>query len=144
MASKFQEGVEVMIKKSSQYHLTGDETNPIGIKGKITRNDGSRDHNVYVKWDNGRTNVYNEHDLKIIKAPKVIDTALLAELFYKDGMNDVLEVDTECKGEVYFRTGEGEGEEFESEGPVVMLNRKQVKAVVKQLKAWLDNNATKA
>lgn len=138
MTSKFQEGVKVQIKKSSTYHKAGDSSNPIGIKGKVTRNDGTSDHNVYVKWDNGSTNVYNERDLKIIVE---IDTSMIAEIFYKDEGDDVLEVDTESTQEVFFRVGQGEGEDFEVQEATIMLNRKQVKKLRKQLKAWLDKNA---
>jgi hypothetical protein len=136
MASKFQEGVVVQIKKSSTYHKPDDSSNPIGIKGKVTRNDGTSDHNVYVSWDNGSSNVYNEHDLKIITE---VDENLLKEMYYKDECDDVLEVDTECSGQVYVRTGEGDNsDDFVNEGKTVMLNRKQVKKIRKQLKAWLD------
>jgi len=140
MAKQFKVGDKVQIKKSSQYYGDGDSSNPININGRVTCNSGSSDHNISVDWDNGSSNVYNEHDLKVIKELN-IDTSLIDEIYYKDAGDDVLEVDTEISQEVFFRLGQGEGSEFESQEVTVMLTRKQVKKLRKQLKAWLDKNA---
>jgi len=136
MAKQFKVGDKVQIKKSSQYYKEDSPHNPQKMNGEVIEVNGGGDHNIRVKWDNGNTNIYNVSDLKISTGAS---ENLLQEIYYKDECSDVLEVDTECSGQVYIRTGEGDNsEDFVNEGKTVMLNRKQVKKVRKQLKAWLD------
>ena len=58
---RFQNGDIVRIAKSSHYY-NNDEygDNPRDMDGTITDVD-----EIWVKWDNGQENVYEEHDLKL-------------------------------------------------------------------------------
>lgn len=52
------EGDEVYLSPKSAY-ADGTECNPLGIKGKINRIAGR----IYVLWETGRTNSYDDEDL---------------------------------------------------------------------------------
>jgi hypothetical protein len=65
----FEVGDRVKIKKSSQYYVNGDDSNPKDIEGIITEIYAStvRAINpIHVKWDNGITNAYEKEDLELV------------------------------------------------------------------------------
>ena len=57
---KFKAGDRVLIIPGTKYYTTSDY-NPRDVKGTIEHYSGS---SIYVKWDNGATNSYDEEDLK--------------------------------------------------------------------------------
>lgn len=140
MAKQLKVDDKVKIKKSSQYYREQDSSNPIGVTGTVTRNDRTSDHNIFVTWDNGHTNVYNVSDLKLADKPAKVKENLLTEILYTDVCDDVLEVDTSMRGQVYIGAGQLDSDgDFDSE-KTIELKVEDVKKLRKQLKAWLDKH----
>lgn len=145
MAKQLKIGDKVKIKKGSEYFGRNTATNPAGVEGVVLSVEAeyrpADSHTIRVQWPNG-TNSYRRSDLKLAK-PKAPKENLLAEIIYKDSCGDFIEVDTEMSGEVYFRSGNMDGDVPEFDRTVIM-STKQVKKVRKQLKAWLDKHHSKA
>lgn len=138
MAKQLNVGDKVKIKKSSQYYGSDDSYNPQKVVGTVLSNDGTDDHPIRVQWPVD-ANVYNISDLKLAKtkAPK---EDLLTEVLYTDECDDVLEVDTSMRGQVYIGAGQLDSDgDFDSE-KTIELHVEDVKKLRKQLKAWLDKN----
>lgn len=143
MAKQLKIGDVVKIKKASEYHNSGTSHNPAcnGVISELYPEHSERRHSIRVKWENGTTNVYRPTDLKLAK--EKVKEDLLAEIIYKDSCGDFVEVDTEMSGDVYFRTGKMDGDDPEFDRTIV-LSKKQVKKIRKQLKAWLDKQVSAA
>lgn len=138
MAKQFKVGDKVQIKKSSQYYAENTPHNPQKVVGTVLETTQSGDHSIRVEWPGDKRNSYRLKDLKLA-VPKVKEN-LLKEVLYTDECDDVLEVDTSMRGQVYIGAGELDSDgDFDSE-KTIELNVEDVKKLRKQLKAWLDKN----
>jgi len=60
---KFKVGDRVQIVKGTR-HYGADDANPADVEGVVTSDDESDEHNLYVDWDNGTNNSYEDSDLE--------------------------------------------------------------------------------
>jgi hypothetical protein len=139
MAKQLKVGDKVQIKKSSEYFDLS-PTNPANVTGTVLAAvRDSTGHGIRVQWPQG-VNSYRISDLKLESKPVKVKEDLLAEVLYTDACDDVLEVDTSMRGQVYIAAGQLDGDDdFESD-KTVELDAADVKKLRKQLKAWLDKN----
>lgn len=60
--TKFKKGDRVKISASSKYYRDNESCNPKDVEGFVIKIDGI-DLPVFVKWDNGEINSYDDSDL---------------------------------------------------------------------------------
>lgn len=66
----FKKGDRVKISVMSVYWEYGNSGNPRNVEGVIYQDNCSSSFRYRVRWDNGRTNCYNNQDLELVQPAK--------------------------------------------------------------------------